>query len=290
MSRITPIFIVGTNRSSTKWLSNILANHPDVAAVQTERTLGIVETNMFDSLRTKFPDLRRPDDFVGLIELWAATDFFKSTGIDRQLFYRLHPRPLSHFEIFAIFMNELATRKGVGFWLQKTDPWHAFDVVENFPQARFVVIERNMADTLRSTFYLETGGEGALSAKMILSHVLQVRILRKLRQTVGALSTTYERIRDEREAEITRLCRNLGLAYRPEMLEVPFRRNTSFRSKQQQQFAFSRMDRLKMKCLGQLGDWMPIPGLRALRAVLGTPDERITSGTFGQIRDEFDVH
>ena len=160
--------------------------------------------------------------------------------------------------------------------------------VENFPQARFVVIERNMADTLRSTFYLETGGEGALSAKMILSHVLQVRILRKLRQTVGALSTTYERIRDEREAEITRLCRNLGLAYRREMLEVPFRRNTSFRSKQQ--FAFPRMDRLKMKCLERLADWMPIPDLRALRAVLGAPDQRITSGTFGQIRDEFDVH
>ncbi len=51
MNTITPIFIVGTNRSGTKWLSNILANHPDVAAVQTERTLGIVETYMFDSLR-----------------------------------------------------------------------------------------------------------------------------------------------------------------------------------------------------------------------------------------------
>lgn len=68
MSTITPIFIVGTNRSGTKWLSNILAKHPDVAAVQTERTQGIVETNMFHSLRIKFPDLRRPDDFVGLID------------------------------------------------------------------------------------------------------------------------------------------------------------------------------------------------------------------------------
>ncbi|MCK4320989.1 sulfotransferase [candidate division WOR-3 bacterium] len=38
----SPIFVIGKNRSGTKWLSNVIANHKDVACIQHELFGGIL--------------------------------------------------------------------------------------------------------------------------------------------------------------------------------------------------------------------------------------------------------
>ena len=88
----TPIIVVGMNRSGTKWVSNILCNHEDVIGVQSERHFGILETNMFGTMQDKF-DLSSPEDYVGFLEMWSKTEFFRRTDIDKQMFYELAPRP-----------------------------------------------------------------------------------------------------------------------------------------------------------------------------------------------------
>ncbi|MFW6008127.1 MAG: hypothetical protein ACOCP8_02575 [archaeon] len=40
------IFVIGKNRSGTKWLSNTVANHKDVFCVQRPGAGGILETNL----------------------------------------------------------------------------------------------------------------------------------------------------------------------------------------------------------------------------------------------------
>ena len=104
---VRPIIVVGMNRSGTKWLSNIIARHRDVIAVQSPRTNGIVETNMFGPLPDKF-DLSSPDEYIGLVELWAATHFFRCTGVDKELFYGLRPRPTSGLQLFDVLMSAYA--------------------------------------------------------------------------------------------------------------------------------------------------------------------------------------
>ena len=75
----TPLFVVGLNRSGTKWLSNTLCQHAEVAGVLHERFTGILETNMLDTIPRVFPDLREGDDYAAVIELWSATEFFGLT-------------------------------------------------------------------------------------------------------------------------------------------------------------------------------------------------------------------
>jgi hypothetical protein len=105
MQNIQKIIVIGMNRSGTKWISNLISNHPDVVSLQYERGGGILETNMFTNFPHSFGDLRFPDNYVGLIELWSKTDFFQCAGMDKDFFYSIEKRPTNYFELFQILMN-----------------------------------------------------------------------------------------------------------------------------------------------------------------------------------------
>ena len=69
-----PIFIVGKNRSGTKWLSNILLNHPNIAGIQSDYHRGILETNMFQNMPIIFGNLKDIDNFIGVTEPYEESD------------------------------------------------------------------------------------------------------------------------------------------------------------------------------------------------------------------------
>ncbi|MBA7629902.1 hypothetical protein ES703_37409 [subsurface metagenome] len=46
----SPIFVIGKNRSGTKWLSNVIANHKDIACIQHELFGGILEANVISRM------------------------------------------------------------------------------------------------------------------------------------------------------------------------------------------------------------------------------------------------
>ena len=118
MSKIKPVLVIGMDRSGTKWLSNILCNHYDIIGIQYEKAYGILETNMFGIMQKRFGDISALENYIGFIELWAQTNFFRISGIEKSFFYNLNYKP-SVLELFEILMNELAKRQKKEFWLQK---------------------------------------------------------------------------------------------------------------------------------------------------------------------------
>lgn len=289
MEKATPILVIGMNRSGTKWLSNILCNHPDVIGVQSERARGILETDMFDTMQTKF-DLSSPDDYVGFLKLWSYSDFFRITGADEDKFLNLNPRPKSFYELFEILMEDFAKRNRSKHWLQKTDPNLAPAVLDYFTDAKCILIKRDIVSTLRSDLKMfSRRGEEKAIGRAVLSYVLQEKELSKIRKDRQAAFVTYEDLLAEPEQQIQRLCKTIGLSYDPVMLDVSFQRNTSFAQDSERKEIISRNDLRYIKMASALFRSVPAPALKAVVAVrrLGKArgPARFVSGTFGALKD-----
>lgn len=284
---IRPIIVVGMNRSGTKWLSNIISRHPDVIAVQSRRNNGILETNMFGALPDKF-DLSRPDEYIGLVELWAATHFFRLTGLDKELFYRLSPRPGNGLQLFEILMNEYARRAHKGHWLQKTTPKLADKVLEHFPQARVVVIRRGLMDTMRSTIAMQSWSGRRSFFRAAWDFVYQGKLLNRLCRQHPTVEMDFGTLRAEPAREEARLFHELGLA-RENLSEDAFPPNVSFASNQQRRNIMSRRVSLFARLLVGAMWLIPLPILSA--AIAGRARFRkrkivpLVADTFGELGD-----
>ena len=227
----TPIIVVGMNRSGTKWLSNILANHPDVACVRGERFQGILETNMFGTMGRKF-NLQYPDDYVAFLELWTKSDFFTMTGIDQEWFVALlcHRNwPRDTVEIFALLLQALAHQQRKRFWLQKTGPAMGLALGDRFPSAKVLIIQRDMKDTVRSTVQLATNqGRHVSTARAVYGYVIEAKMLMKLRQLRDVCFLRYEELLAKTEEQVQVVCDHIGIDYSTSLLDISFKRNTSF--------------------------------------------------------------
>ena len=224
-----PIFVVGMTRSGTKWLSNLLAAHPDVAAVQNERHRGILETSIFDTTPRKF-DLSEDDDFAAFIELWSHSDFFHAAGADKELFYQLPASSRDYISLFSRLMNDMACRRGCQFWLQKISPHSAVPVLKRFPKARVVIIKRKLIDVIRSQAALNVAqGRSRGVASTAYDYAFQEKhALRIRRMFPSAACLSYEQLKDDTDATIKRVCDMLGLDTSTHPLRSTFAPNTSF--------------------------------------------------------------
>ena len=74
-----PIFVMGTARSGTTWLANILSNHNEVAAVTAPEHHGIHESHVYDYTRYCFPSHITCKDFISR---YMKEDYYKILGID----------------------------------------------------------------------------------------------------------------------------------------------------------------------------------------------------------------
>jgi hypothetical protein len=147
-----PIFVIGNNRSGTKWISNLLLGHPDIAGIQSPNHKGILETGLLTAFLEIFGSLTNSDSRIGCIECFAATDYFRLTGFDKDVLYRL---PVgNYYEFFRALMDRLADERGAGWWLQKFSPIALPGLMRHFSDARYVMITRGVTPTIRSNMIM----------------------------------------------------------------------------------------------------------------------------------------
>lgn len=297
MNKITPIIVIGMNRSGTKWLSNILSNHPDVISVQHERARGILETNMFGYMQTKF-DLSNPDDYVGFVELWSKTHFFKLSQADKEMFRNLNPRPNNYFKLFEILMEDYRKRNNKQYWLQKTSPLiagktTALEVMEYFGEGYFVGIKRDIVDTLKSTLQLQVNRGQKRSAlyKATYRYVLEEKILKKCVKK-GATYIRYEELIKNMDGEIKRICDDIGIKYDRKMLGVPFNRNTSFKNNKERNRIITKREETIIKAVSEILRVLPLFVMKWIfemkNLLKGEPEPvHFISGTFGPLKDKY---
>ncbi len=284
--RPTPILVVGLNRSGTKWLSNLLCNHPQIFGVQTSRHGGVVETDMFGAMSSVVGDLRTLENYVALVELWSQTDFVATTRVEKEFLYGLRPRPTNCFDMFRCLIDEAARRADARFWLQKTGPIEGRAALRAFPDARVIVIERDPVETLESRVQLRRNRGVPLSvARGALESVFQRKLLDQIRRRHDVIDVEYQSLLHDTASEVGRVCGSLGLEFAASMLEVPFRPNTSFRERGSERRVFERHERWMVRLITAAGRLAPAMIFEAARSLLRDRSPHFVPGTFAEIAD-----
>jgi len=265
-----PIFVLGTARSGTSWCANLLAMHPDIAAAATaehEGITGIHESHLFSHTRYCFPERIACRDFIAR---YREEDYFKLTGLSPQGFCDKHPGSFTVFELFRAMMDDLAEGQGARCWLEKT-PKHTIyygELIERFPDARFIVTRRGFRDTVLSNVN-KYPRKGVSYARQVIEKVFRYvsdrRAIKRLKRRCPEriIEVAYEALLSNTQAEVGRLLRFLQLEERP------------LRSKYPSNSAYGPGKRAKRRIgpLGWIGIYiaravfwlMPFPVVRHLR-------------------------
>jgi len=252
-----PIFVIGLNRSGTKWLSNELSKHTEIACVRNENT-GIRETNMFRAFGRKF-DLKHLDDYIGLIEIWSSTDFFLRTGVDKSVFFSGSPPVADHYLLFAKLMDAFAKKQGKVYWLQKASPIAGLELYDRFPDAHFAIVRRQMVDQIRSNVGRLARPGWTTIARAAFSYVRDNQILDRLQAKSHCPSVSYEELRNDRAKIVQDLLKTWGIT-RGEIDEhVSFRPNTTFPAGTSREDYFHSGQRWWINVCAALSKLIPFP-------------------------------
>ena len=245
-----PVFVLGLQRSGTTWLANVLANHPAAVAVQAEDHFGIHESIFFSHFARAFGDLGDDSNFRRFAEEFVTSDYYLLTGLSAD--WLLRSRPRTYPDAFRGVMDEMARRAGAELWVEKS-PTHtllAEELAADFPDARFVGIERGPHAVIASQFRLEGGELPPYPRRfrellsMSLNYSLNQRWLARFcRDCDRCVLTTYEAISAEPAAETERICAFLGVEFTESMLDLPWRRNTSFEGRKRPSRSLNALDR-----------------------------------------------
>jgi sulfotransferase family protein len=250
-SRPIPVFVLGLQRSGTTWLANVLANHPSAVAVQAEDHFGIHESIFFSHFARAYGDLADDLNFRRFAAEFTTSDYYVLTGLAPD--WLLSDRPRSYPEAFRDVMDEMARRRGgAQLWIEKS-PTHtllAEELAAAFPDARFVGIERRPAPVIASQLRLD-GDEPPRYPRRLL-RLLSMCLVYSLNQRWLARfcgecdrcqSTSYEALSANPAVETERICEFLGVPFTEDMLDLPWRQNTSFEGRDQRSRSLSRLDR-----------------------------------------------
>jgi hypothetical protein len=212
------LFIVGLGRSGTSLLQAMLDTHSQISFLPENHlflecvipehhrrlTLSGADTIMrFLSTRTRVDRLEN----INIAELVRSTEAEPASSFFRRLFFRL-------VEAYG-----LATRKPIVGDKNPRYTGHLATIAEIVPDAVVVHIIRDIRDSILSATRTAWG-----KRMSFLRHVFYAKQeLSSAREAVKSLpcryiSVHYEELVTRPESVLADLCRNLGVAYEPEML------------------------------------------------------------------------
>lgn len=225
---IKSVLVIGLNRSGTKWLSNLIASHPDVYAVQHPAHFGILESNVFNDFFKMFPKLDSVENRIAFQALWKETDFVKIMDIDLPLLMKDH-EPECIFSALRLMMNAAAKKRGCKLWLQKCSPVQMAAHRNHFTASQNVYIHRRFDDVLVSAIEnSKSAGRKTGGFRLVLNFCLQSRMLRNISRHSDAIHVSYEKLKDNPPATIAKVYKSLGLKPVPYTSDLGFKPNTSF--------------------------------------------------------------
>lgn len=291
---IKQIFVIGRNRSGTKWLSNILANHNEVAAVQREGAGGIIESNIL-SRYPRYFNLLDIEEKTAFEILFKASNFHKSSGIKGSIL--MSGKYNSYCQFFTQYMNEIATKRGRKFWLQKTSSDQLPTITKEFPSAKILIIQRrNIFDNLLSTI-TNASEDKVLPSSIPLKEILITllgywrysKIEKKYSKSSNVLVLTYEDLKRDSKSAINSVCEFLDISFQEKMLQQVFAPNTSYKNYDKTQF-YNRWNTSRVNILSNLIKYCPLQVLNFFNAKLSFLLKRkqsiFISKTFEEYRNE----
>lgn len=260
------IWVAGLNRSGTKWVSNLLSNHNQVASIQHEIHGGILESPLIDIMPQVAGDLSIDREYERFVDVFARSDYCRLSPITPEELRALQPRPADTLEVQGIIGERLAKQAGQSMWLQKTSLFNAEACLGRFPDARVVLISRNIHDQLNtSVMRARQNGERPSVLRFVLVYVLGEKLQRVLQERENCISIRYEELQADTEAVTRRLCAHVNLPFDERMLEARFEKNTAFASDEQRRSNLSSWDRVLIATCYPLMKLLPLSLMLRLR-------------------------
>ena len=261
------VFVMGTSRSGTKWLANLLAAHPQIVGI-TEPEHGIHESHLFSHTRYYFRQELTREAFISE---YAHEDYFKLTGLSQASFCRVAPARGDSCDFFKSIMDEVARERGADYWLEVTPKHDLYyrDILARFPQARFVVIRRDLWAVLKSNLkrYPRPGAPRWLQiAEKVFRQITDMKALARLEQAAPdqVISVIYEDLLEDKTLPLGRICRFLGIDH--VSLESEFAADSSFPGMRQTEYPqFSGPRKLYITLLRLAFALVPFPLLFVVR-------------------------
>ncbi len=239
----TPLFVLGTARSGTTWLANMLASHPDLAAVTAPEHHGIHESHLFSHTRYVLIGRKTCRQFV---ERYRREDYFKLLGLGT-LGLCDNEELIDIYGFFRLLMEKFAASRGAKYWLEKT-PKHTIyyrELLTQFPHAVFVVIQRRFENTLLSNlnmFARPGGGRWRQIAEKVFRYVSDEKAIGKLKKVAPkqVVAVSYEDLLKDKDSELLKVLDFLGLEKLS--LKSAFAANSSFDQKKIQKITLGKLD------------------------------------------------
>lgn len=292
------MFVVGRNRSGTKWLANSLSNHPDVSSVRSVRSTGtgVLEANLFLHFPAIFGDLSIDDHYYAFLASFKHSNYFLLTGLPESVLFE--ERHTDYLSLFRFLMDRSAEARGKPLWLQKASSLMLPKLHRAFPDARFVVIQRmKVRDNVRSSIALGSRGDELERnkpkrvARELLSYYLHRAVEQGYVRHPNVLRVTYEDLRERREATLREVCAFVGLRFDPSVLEDRYKPNSSFVARKRDE-VLTPLDVRVFQMLHPFARVVPGSALRFFhrleQRVVGPrlQGRRLISGAFGMFRTE----
>jgi hypothetical protein len=273
-----PVIVAGINRSGTKWLSNEIAAHPEIACVQADVHGGIVESNLLTEYGRGF-DLASDSDYEEFLQFWQRTHFFHLAQGDTNWLRSLEPRPSNSVEALRFLMEAYATGLSKKFWVQKVSPRDAAATLDALPDARVVVIRRAAVDTVRSKVRLDSKrGVKTNPLRGGMSQGIQSRKLDRILQREDVLLVRYESLLAERAETMNEVFRFIGLG--PVEASSDFRPNTSFANTSDRKETLGKYGETVVRMASGLCQVLPLTFLESMQKVFARERAEIIPGTF----------
>jgi hypothetical protein len=210
-----PVFIVGSPRSGTFLLRNILNRHPALAICGETHFNYYVYTR-----RRAFGDLSNPKNRQRLVAEFLALRRIQRLGMDLPaLSERLSRDATSYQAFFRSVLEHYAESQGKKRWGEKT-PQHAFfteTLCEWYPGAVILHLVRDPRDVVGSLQRMPWAANNVVANARVWLNCNRAAM--KSRHRPGYLLVHYEELVSHPERELVRICTHLGEEYVPEMLE-----------------------------------------------------------------------
>jgi hypothetical protein len=210
-----PFFIVGNDRSGTTMLRIILDRGPD-AAIPPE-SMFLTDVTLPEGT---------PDDATWqalLDEVWhhPKVKLWELSGPPPELPRGLAPADAARFVLGAPFAA-YARKHGKPRWGDKTPHYvhHVDQLLEIWPDARFVVLVRDGRDVALSLRRMPFGPNNAWAAAQWWARGIRAGEAAQRRHPGQVLTVRYEDLARDPVTHVPPVCAFLGLEYRPEMLDL----------------------------------------------------------------------
>jgi hypothetical protein len=272
---VRPIFVLGLQRSGTTWLANLLASHPDIAAVAAADHNGVHESIFFSHFARAFGAWQDAHAREAFTEAFGQSDYWLLTGLPVSELSAIVADAASHAEVFCATMERVAAAQGAAAWVEKS-PHHALmspEIATSVPGARFVMVLRDTREMILSRLsgfgrQPPTGAKRAADlARAAIVNTLFARSFRRLARRGDHLLVRYEDLRSSPAQESRRILEFLELDAPEIPLASAFEANSSFHNSVRTRLSVS--DRAVITVASAISSVVPLPLLRWLHGLRG---------------------